>query len=154
MIDQDTGEIIVPFLRTANNYDRNAASKKSGLATPEPTRAQQQFKEECDINTIVQRFGLTGELPQNFKPPLVEDFDQVMDYQSALNAVIAADRAFMEIPAATRQRFNNNPQQLLEFLDNPANTDEARKLGLLRVLEAPPQPLSVRVIADPPAEPK
>lgn len=54
-----------PFLRTPYNYDMNAAGDESGLRCEDATRAQQQFKEESDINTIVARFGLTGEMPDN-----------------------------------------------------------------------------------------
>ena len=49
-----------PFLRSLYNYDRDAASSESGLACDDPTLAQQQFRDEADINTILERFGRTG----------------------------------------------------------------------------------------------
>lgn len=150
-----TGEIEfrdTPFIRTRFNYDRDSASIASGLSTPDPTRAQQQFKEETDINTIVKRFGLTGQLPENLKVPVSGDFTEtVNDYQSALNMVIAAERAFMQLPGHVRERFSHDPQKLQEFVENKDNLEEARKLGLAvpaPVAPPPPAPMPVRIIAD------
>lgn len=133
------------MFRTGFNYDRNAASNESGIAcSEEEGRTLQQFKEECDINTIVRRFGLTGELPDNFRPPMIGDFTEVMDFQSALNAVRRAEEAFMEMPADLRARFSNDPQKLIEFLGDDKNRDEADKLGLL---QKPPEKTRDAVMA-------
>lgn len=148
--DDVTGEIVVTFLRTPYNYDRDTASRESGLMCLDESRAIQSARDEVDINTIVRRFGLTGELPTDVKMPMSGDYEGVTDYHSALNAVIAADAAFMEFPASVRARFNNDPQKLLEFVADPANLDEARKLGLAIPAPAPVEPLSVRVVAEPP----
>lgn len=148
-IDDVTGEVVFPFLRTAHNYDRDAASVESGLVCPEESLTVQSARDECDINTIVRRFGLTGELPSNVKMPMSGDYEGVTDYHSALNAVIAADEAFMEFPAHVRSRFDNNPQKLLEFVADPANLDEARKLGLAIPVAPAPEPVQVRVMAEP-----
>lgn len=134
-IDQATGETVP--LRTPFNYDRDAVSLATGLACGDPTRAQQNFKEETDINTIVRRFGLTGQLPDNVRVPTYGDFDQVNDFQTALNAVHQAEDAFMALPAALRAEFQNDPQQLLEFVANPDNRSKAVKLGLIP--EPPPK---------------
>jgi hypothetical protein len=36
----------------------------------------------------------------------------------------------MRMDAKVRARFNNSPQEYLEFFANPENTDEAIRLGL------------------------
>ena len=51
----------VPFLRTPYNYDVDKVSDETGLSCPEVTLAQQNFKDETDINYIVRQFGITGE---------------------------------------------------------------------------------------------
>lgn len=127
------------FLRTQFNYDVEEASLAAGLdSSIDPdtgeelqSATQQQFAEEVDINTIVKNFGLTGQLPENFRAPVSGDFTGVTDYQSALNAVIAADEEFMTLPADVRERFANDPQKLLEFVENDKNRDEAITLGLV-----------------------
>lgn len=135
------------FIRTANNYDTNAASDESGLKCEDLSKTQQHQKEEADINTIVKRFGLTGQLPSNVRVPTYGDFTGVSDYQSALNAVMAAEASFMAMPVDIRARFNHDPEQFVEFCSNPDNTDEMIKLGLAvktQTTEAtPPAPPSV-----------
>jgi len=120
-----------PFLRTPYNYDTNAASDESGLACEEPTLAQQHFKDECDINNILRQFNITGLLPEAPLSPRYGDFTGIMDYHTALNAVIAAEDGFMALPADLRARFANDPENLINFLNDESNKDEAIKLGLV-----------------------
>lgn len=129
-----------PFIRTAFNYDTDAVSVESGLCCDDDSLAQQNFAEECDINTIVRRFGLTGQLPENLRPPQYGDFDQITDYQSALNAVRLAGERFMEMPAELRAEFQNDPQRLMDFLADDKNRDRAVTLGLVpqRVVDVSP----------------
>lgn len=139
----------IPKLLTPFNFDREAWAKMHGQENLEPTRTQQQFKDEVDINTIVERFGLTGELPENVRVPVDGDFTQVTDYQGALNLILEAEAAFMEFPANVRERFSNDPAKLVEFVSDPANLEEARKLGIALPAPQPPTPQLVRVVGDP-----
>lgn len=119
-----------PFVRNPYNYDTNAASDESGLLCDDPSLTQQQFLEESDINYIADRYGLTGEMPQVTQPPTYGDFTGIFDFQTAQNAVRKATEDFMQLPAKLRTRFDNDPQKLLEFLDNEDNRAEAEFLGL------------------------
>jgi phage internal scaffolding protein len=119
------------FLRTAHNYDTNAASNASGLVCEEPTRAQQHHKDECDINVILERFGKTGQLPVNAISGTYGDFSGVHDYHTALNTLIAAEAEFDALPAKIRAKFDNEPAKLIEFLNEPKNKDQAIELGLV-----------------------
>lgn len=130
------------FIRTEFNYDMNAASEASGLACKDKSRAVQSSKMEADINTIVKRFRLTGQLPSNIRMPTYADFDQVHDYHSALVLVRQAAEEFMLLPANVRSRFGNDPESLLSFLEDPANRDEAVKLGLLVPVDSQALPVS------------
>jgi len=124
-------KITAPFLRTPYNYDTNAASNESGVACEEPSLAQQHYRDECDINNILRQFNITGQLPTAPLSPRYGDFTGIKDYQSALNAVIAAEDGFMTLPADIRAQFGNDPELLINFLDNPENKDQAIKLGLI-----------------------
>ena len=119
------------FLRTAYNYDLDAASNESGLHCEDASLTQQHFKDECDINNILRQFNVTGLLPENTLSPRYGDFTGISDYHSALNQVIAAEDEFMRLPANIRARFNNDPAQLIDFLEKSDNKDEAIKLGLV-----------------------
>lgn len=122
-------------------YDADLVSRESGTVNKDESLTKQSFKDECDINVILNRFAITGQLPDNVRMPTFGDFTDVTDYQTAMNAAIAAQDSFMQMPANVRERFNNNPQQFVEFCSNDKNRDEAIKLGLV------PEP---PVKADPP----
>lgn len=124
-------KITAPFLRTPYNYDTNAASNESGVHCEDASLAQQHYAEECDINTILRKFNVTGILPESPLSPRYGDFTGIYDYQSALNAVIAAEDGFMTLPAETRAKFGNDPEQLINFLADEGNRAEAEKLGLV-----------------------
>lgn len=130
-----------PFFRTAYNYDTDQASIEAGLKCEDLSLAQQHQKDEADINSIVKRFGLTGELPNNTRMPQYGDYTGITDYKDALDAVRIADKAFMALPAHIRSYFNNDPENLLVFIADENNRDEAEKLGLV-----PPKERSVEVL--------
>ena len=121
-IDNDTGEIKENFkrvfIRTPYNYDTKAVSRETATICPEPTLAQQQFRDECDINVMLERFQVTGTMPQNVRQPIAQDFIDAMDYQSALNALIEAEESFMQMPAKIRAEFNNDPGEFIRFFEN------------------------------------
>lgn len=119
------------FIRTAHNYDMDKASEEHGTANNEPSMAKQSFAEEVDINTIVKRFGLTGELPTNIRMPTYGDFTEALDYHQALNAIARANEAFDAMPAEVRARFHNNPGEFVDFCEKAENREEAIKLGLI-----------------------
>lgn len=106
------------------------AFRGSDVKCPEPSLTQQQFKDDADINVLLERFKVTGMMPQGVRVPSYGDFTGVSDYRTAMNAVLTAQQSFMELPANVRARFGNDPQQFLEFVADPSNLDEARKLGL------------------------
>jgi len=137
LTDPDTGEILeipldrVVFFRSPYNYSMDQVSESTGLACPEPTLTQQQFRDESEINNIMIQFGRGASLPESFKAPQYGDFTHVTDFQSALEAVRQAEASFMAMPAKLRATFNNDPQLLVEFLGDPANRQQAQDLGLL-----------------------
>lgn len=140
-----SSKVCLPFVRSAYNYDRNAASDESGLCCEDVSLTKQSFKEDADINVIMRRFGLVPTVPLNAKVPSYGDFSGIFDYQTALNAVVEARESFMWMPPELRARFHNDPQEFMEFCDSESNRDEAVKLGLVQapaVLATPPGPAS------------
>lgn len=119
------------FCRSAFNYDTMAASNESGLKCEDETRTQQQFADEVDINTIVRRFNLTGQLPDGGHAPSYVDFEGIFDFQDAMNAVVLAKADFMKMPAYIRARFHNDPAAFVDFCSNDENIDEIEKMGLI-----------------------
>ena len=131
------------FLRTPYNYDTDAASNESALHCEDESLAQQHQRDECDINYILKQFNVTGVLPQSPISPQYGDFSGIGDYHTALNRVIAADEEFMSLPAQLRARFENDPENLINFLNDDKNRDEAIELGLLERPEPTAKPVGV-----------
>lgn len=123
------------FVRSDGNYDMFEASEASGLRCEDVSLAKQSFAEEADINTIVRRFGLSGELPVGARMPTYGDFALVNDFKTAMDALALANESFEAMPAAIRARFHNDPAEFVDFCSNDENIDEARKLGLVPAAE-------------------
>lgn len=104
----------------------------------------QSYKDDCDINLIVSRFGVTGHLPVARSVPEYGNFASMLDYHDALNRLVEAREAFETLPAKVRERFRNDPGELVGFLQDEANADEAVRLGLIPkpAVEAVPGPVS------------
>lgn len=138
-LDITTGEIIVkPLVRTKFNYDMNRASLESALVGKDPDdegydgKTQQNFKEECDINTIVNNFLKTGQIPENHRMPEYMDVNGVFNLQTAMNTMMEAEASFMALPAKIRAEFENDPMQFLGFIADEKNKPRLHEMGLLR----------------------
>lgn len=107
-------------------------------AGPEPDLTVQSFRDDADLNVLLRRFGVARELPRPDVRPFYGDFSSAPDYQTALNMIQEADSAFAGLPAAVRARFRNNPGELVAFLQDERNLDEAVDLGLAVAKPAPP----------------
>lgn len=92
---------------------------------------QQSDYERSDINLIVERFIRTGVLESVKQTQgMYGDFSDVGDYHSALNQVRYAEESFMTLPATVRAKFQNDPGQFLDFINNPSNEREMYEMGL------------------------
>lgn len=129
-------------------YDRDQNSADSTFVFSKPSLVKQSFRDECDINNILRKFNVTGQLPVGSVQPQYGDFSGITDYQSALNAVMAAQDSFLQLPAKVRAKFANDPALFVEFASDEANKDEMKALGLLReeiaqaVVLSPSEPAS------------
>lgn len=116
-------------------YDR--PDSKNISFDPDSSLTIQSEKDSADINKIIKQYKETGTLP-NSRPkafstryPQFGDFSSATDFTSCMLAIDASKNAFAELPSAVRKRFGNNPQELLTFLSDPANREEAENLGLI-----------------------
>lgn len=110
--------------------------KRVQVQFDEPTKTKQSFKDECDINIIMKKFKKvmhgTDYLNryQGYAGGEFGDFSQVSDYRTALDQIAQARGVFDALPAKVRSRFQNDPAEFLDFVQNPANQDEMVYLGL------------------------
>ena len=116
--------------KTIYNY-----KSPKGIENTAATMTQSQFKDECDINKIMDRYFRTGCLsdPLNqMRPGTYGDFTEMGDYMENMNKIVQAREMFDALPAKVRERFGNNPGAMIDFVMDPNNKEEAKKLGLLK----------------------
>lgn len=128
-------------------YTRYNPPPQVSVKFSKPSLTQQQFRQECDINNIidsVNNAGVTNNpLWNGTRRPLYGDFTgiQDMDYLQAQNTFLEASARFMELPAKVRQRFNNNPAELLAYIQsiqsNPNIKELAKELAKLGFADIP-----------------
>lgn len=136
---------MAPFIRTQYNMDAMANSDATAVNCKDKSLTQQQFKEATDINVLFGKYLETGELPQ-VEGMAYGDFTGIFDFQSAMNAVRTAQESFQTLPARIKNRFDNNPQKLVEFINDPENREEAI---FLKLVDAPRPPETPAVQAGP-----
>lgn len=130
-----------------HQYDE-AADEAAGIAAITETvgisLTQQHYTSDADINVLMERMGVTKEdrIPVVPISNTILDFSDPIDFREANDRIVRAKDYFMDLPAKTRARFNNDPSQMLDFVMNPANLEESRKMGFLQkpAPEPPPAP--------------
>lgn len=114
-------------------------------------RTKQSHKSECDINVIMSRYMATGVIDFVTKHQPHYGDVTALDYQTAMNQIAQAQSMFHELPSAVRNRFENNPAQFLDFVQDPRNAAEAHAMGLMRPDYDPTPPKAATAPVEPPA---
>lgn len=102
-------------MKIQNAYSQ--VDRSTDFKTVGKTKTVQYHKDECDINVIVDRH-----LTQGGVITEAEYVDEVvvlpdnMDYHEALNFVMDADEAFMQLPADIRTAHDNDAGKLLKHV--------------------------------------
>lgn len=95
---------------------------------------RQEFKDECNIRSIMRRYETTGVLPMPGRSPPVArygDFSNAPDFLEAQAIVLRASEQFNTLPVRVRDRFGYDPARFLAFVTDRNNLAEVRALGLL-----------------------
>lgn len=118
---------------------RENGTKRVTASTGGRIMVEQQHKNRTDINKIVSKINKTRQVPIMSGSPLWGDFSDVGSFHECKNRVLQAEADFLQIPSGIRDRFNQDPEQLTEFLNNPENRSEAEELGLIARVEPEPE---------------
>lgn len=125
-----------------HGYERERCS----IDTGSDSNVKQAFKDECDINAIVARYGIGGVVP-TLSGGVFADVSQIGDYRNLCDRMAQIKNVFDSLPSQTRAWFENDPANMVAFLADPENLEAAREMGLVYIDEN-------GVVADPPsAEP-
>lgn len=112
------------------NYDTNAAGDETAIETG-AHGADQSFKDDCDINVILKRFGIGYEIPAGVRMPQPGDFVGISDFHTAMNQLRETQENFNALPANIRAEFNNDPGQFFAAALDEKNRDRFAELGML-----------------------
>lgn len=120
-------------------HSRFDVPQSIGITFTEPTRTQQHFADEVDINQIVARALKTGDVSIFTPRERGEYFDcsDYEDYQSSLDYIAGIEDDFRSLPSNVRKEFGHDPHKYVQFMTDPANLSKAIELGLLEGVEKP-----------------
>ena len=101
-------------VRVVGLFDANVLSDVTGLRCDDESLTHQEFAEESDINTIIDRFGI-GENPiEPMQWKTNVDITNAPDtYMGVMNELIEARDQFMSLPAKVRSQFDNDPAMFM-----------------------------------------
>lgn len=96
---------------------------------------EQHHKNDVNINTIVKRHAQGSDLIEKTAalrgdPQYQMDDIPTNDFQEAMNIVVKAQSTFDQLPSDIRKQFNNNPAEMLDFIQNPDNGPQLVEMGL------------------------
>lgn len=91
------------------------------LETPDETMTKQAFKDECDINNIVNKYQKTGIVTHVQQRQPSYGYAPSADFQTAVNLVHQQREQFAHLPSEIRAKFDNDPLKLLEYVETNGN---------------------------------
>lgn len=116
--------------------------EKQGIIFKEPTMTVQSEKDNCDINVIMNRYATCG-TPLPYRTdgvqPVYADVSELGDYMENYQRCKQAEEMFNNLPSALRKELDNNPANLLPFIQDEKNKERCYEYGLLNkpIVEAP-----------------
>ncbi|QCQ85119.1 internal scaffolding protein [Blackfly microvirus SF02] len=89
--------------RTQNDGLGNEASDAGGITfDPTDTLVRQEFKDECDLNILLARFGINTQVRTD---GIYTETDYNLDLQQALAAMASARQANLDVPEELRNKY-------------------------------------------------
>lgn len=117
------------------------------ITFPEETKTKQSFKDECDINLIINKYKQTGQISHLANRQGEYAFASSTTFDQAMRVVADANSQFEELPARARAHFDNNPAAFLDAAQDESRRSEFVDLGL--IIDPIPEG---GVLPDPPLE--
>lgn len=95
-------------------------------------KTEQAHKDQCDINKIIRKYDRDGIIThiQKFEGQFGDMTG--LDFRLAYEKIFNAKDLFNKLPSKIRKRFMNNPEELLKFMEDPNNRQEAINLNLIK----------------------
>lgn len=104
--------------------------KRTQFSCGDCVMTKQSFRDECDVNKIVNKFSETGQLPPSNREGIYTD-SPGMDLKESLDTVFSLKTQFSELSPALQKRFNNDYTEYASFLSQVENNATPSQLDAL-----------------------
>ena len=126
-----------------------------GLEFTQPSLTQQQFKDECEIESLLKAHNLSqvmGIVNNHGQQPLYGDVSDIPDFHDAQNHVARATEYFEGLSSDVRSRFNNSLSEFLTTLNNPDAREALTEMGVLKAADKAADNTVVQPVVPPVAD--
>lgn len=106
-----------------------------GLEFVQPSLTQQQFKDECEIESLLKAHNLgqvMGILNNHQRQPLYGDVSDIPDFHDSQNHVARATEYFNGLPSDVRAQFDNSLAKFLTTLNDSSAREALTEMGVLK----------------------
>lgn len=102
-------------------------------------RTKKSFRDDSDVNLIVAKYRRSGVMDYlNKHAGSFSDVSVSFKLEDAMHTMAKASQLFSDLPANIRRRFDHDPAQFVDFINQPGNRAEAISLGLIPAPPAAP----------------
>lgn len=145
IIDVVTHEVIArepPFFKTPYNHDTDVEARSTALTCMDPSKTQQQFAKESDINVILAKFLKTGELSTTGPAKYGDQEDALLDLQDRIVTQYEVDQAWSSLSAEVRNTLKN-PATFASYVEHCLEVGDLAPLEALGLAQKRDQPEEV-----------
>lgn len=118
-------------LSPAFNLYAGRDTSRYAITEFDPSRTQQEFAAESDINNIMARYLKTGTVPMFVDRMMLNGDQHQMTFHEMQNVIASATSSFMQLPSAIRAEFDNDAAKFVDFASDEKNVAKLREWGLL-----------------------
>lgn len=120
-------------------YSRYDPPKDDGITFKKPSLTQQCFKEQCDINNILESYSQQARAMRaniaDLLPPIdsqdFADISNMEDFLTAQNKIAKVTQIFEQMPSNVRPEFGDDPANFIAALGDSQKYSQLADLGVL-----------------------
>lgn len=120
-------------------YSRYKRPVVEGVKFEKPSMTQQCFKEQCDINRILDAYKVkaramgvsVAELMPKVGSEQFADVSNLDDYLDAQNRIAQVNQMFEALPAEVRRSYGDDPRNFVSALGDSTNYRKFAELGIM-----------------------
>ena len=130
-------KILLPARHQYDQESKAVEDLKTAIICTEESLTVQDEDGSTDLNVMLKRMGVKdgSVLPATLgvtDPRYYGDFTDAPDLKTALDRIMDAEEKFMALPPQLRERFHNSALEMLQWVQDPNNIEEAIKLQMLK----------------------